>query len=465
MTIAFPPPPVAGGYVSFPVQADPVALFKQAVKDIQAQFPAWQPKEGQLDVAILEEVAQMAAATAVVATQVPISIFMAFGQIVGVFPKPGTAASAPITVTMVDTAGYTIPAGTVFGYPQANDALLLFKVQSTITVPEGQTTATGTIVCDTVGTFANGLADASLVQVTGIAQLVSVVTTAATSGGVDPDTQWTYINRLAAELSLLSPRPIVPADFSALAANVEGVFRAVTIDGLYPGRSFTDGVTTSNTVLTSATANFTPDDLGRSVTGGTFPAGTIVQTLVSTTEVETNNAASGSATGVHITLGDLVGQERCVTVCGVDVNGAALSSDVETALDAYLQAMREVNFIVSVIGPTTTEVDVTVACFSSTGANPSTVQAAIVAALESFLNPATWGGGASQIPQWDPTSNVVRLLDIASVIRAVPGVSYIPSGSLFIGAHGGTLYQADYQLPGDAPLASAGTINVVVTGD
>ena len=450
-------------YVAAPITIDPNVLVQQAFASIQSQIPGWSPMEGQLDVAIIEEAAQMFATTAAVASQFPVDAFKYFGKLVGINPITGTQATAPATFTMTDNLGYTIPAGTQVAYPLSGNTQILFSTQAPVVIPPGNTLGTCVLVCESVGTFANGLPAETCQMVTTFAQVSSIATTATSAGGVAADTETSYINRLSNELQLLAPRPIIPSDFAAMAQNVTGVFRALAIDGLAPGRTITDGVTHSNSTLDSATANFTMSDIGRTVSGGSFPVGTVIQGWTSSSEVTTSNPASASATGVNLTFGDLANQQRCITVCGVDSTGAALSSGVNTALITYLESLREVNFLVFTVTPTITQIDVTVACDALTGVNRSALQSANVASLSSFLSPATWGGGANETPIWDPTSNVVRFIDVANAIRTVSGVAYIPSGSLTIGIHGGSMGSADVWLPGNAPLPSVGTLSVSVS--
>lgn len=76
----------------------------------------------------------------------------------------------------------------------------------------------------------------------------------------------------------------------------------------YPGtgpdeqRTVTDGVTNSDTSLTSATAVFTTRDIGASVTGAGIPAGTTIVTVTNGTTVVLSAATTATATGVTITL-------------------------------------------------------------------------------------------------------------------------------------------------------------------
>lgn len=461
--------PITGGYISLPITIDPNILIQQAFAAISAQYPGWVPREGHLEVAIIEEAAQMVAVAASVASQVPVEIFEAFGQLVGVDPILGAFATVPATFTMTDDAGYTISAGTVVAYPLSGNAQILFSVRGTAVIPEGETTGDVVLICETVGSFPNGLATATCQLVTTFAQVASVVTTDEPSGGVDAETSTSYANRLSNELQLMAPRPILPGDFAILAANVTGVFRALALDGVDPGSTVTDGVTTMSSLnIGSATAHFeTGVWVGRTVhdSAGHIPAGAQVASVTSDSVAVLNasHAATASGTGDTLTFGDLTSQERCITVCGVDDTGAALSTPVNEALQAYLESLREVNFLVFTIDPTYTEIDVSVTCSAVAGADTGTVQSAVGAALAALLNPATWGGGAAQTPRWDASANVVGILEVANAILATQGVLYIASGDLEICIHGGSLGTTDVTMAGDAPLPTAGTITVTVT--
>jgi hypothetical protein len=454
---------VTGGYIELPVDVDPDTLVADQLDAIAASYPGWVPSEGHLEVALLEAFAQMAAETAQVAAQVPIAIFMYFGQLVGILPEAGVAASAPSTWTAVDDAGYTVPAGTQIGIQVTGTDLELFETVADAVIPPGETSVSDIeLVAINVGTADNGIEASPVVPVDTLAFLESIATTDVTSGGIDPETQDDYINRLSAELQLLTPRPILPSDFSALAPQTVGVFRALTIDGLSPGRSFSDGVINNTSpTLTSATAAFTPGDVGRSVTGTGIPSSTTISAYVNATTVTMSHNATASHTALAVTLGDLTGQERTVTVCGVDTAGAALSGPIQAALQTNLEALREINFVVDVIAPTFTEIDVSTTVIANADADETAVQAAIVAALQEFLSPAIWGGGDQTPPVWSPGTNIVRYLDLATVIRNIPGVAYISALQDCI--HGGSLASVDVTLPGDAPLPQPGTLTVIVT--
>lgn len=69
-------------------------------------------------------------------------------------------------------------------------------------------------------------------------------------------------------------------------------------------RTVADGVTATNTALTSATAAFTPGDVGAAVTGTGIPAGTTIASVTNATTVVLSAATTATATGVSITILD-----------------------------------------------------------------------------------------------------------------------------------------------------------------
>jgi hypothetical protein len=323
--------PVAGtgAYIALPVDVDPDQLAADAIAYLAAQQPGWVAREGHLEVWLIRAFARMCAQVADVAAQVPLAVFQYFGQsLLGLPMLGGSPATVQSTWTMVDTAGYTIPAGTNVGFRTAAGSVVLFRTTAAVTVAPGQTaTAAGAVTLQAVdsGTALNGLPAGQLVLVDNLSFVASVFAIATTSGGADPETQATYLNRLSDELQLLAPRPILPADFAALARNQPYVARACVLDGYNP--------------------------------------------------------ANGTA-----------GNARMVTVAAVDAAGNALSSANQAALAAALQAAREVNFIVNVVSPTYTTVNISAQVVARAGADLAAVSAACQAAVTAFLAPATWGG-------------------------------------------------------------------------
>jgi len=250
-------------YINIPIVTDSDVLLQQALTNIATAIPGWVPREGNLEVLLLEEFANMVAEAANVASNVPDTIFQYFGSLVGVTQNEGVSATIQTTWTLTSAApsgGYTIPAGTVAGF-FFGGATYQFQTINDTTISSGLTTASITMQAIQPGSFYNiynltGVNPTTtylqlLSQTSSIASILITATYANSPttllAGVDPESTTAYLNRLAAELQLLAPRPITPSDYALFSQNVTGVYRALAFDGFNP---FTNR-------LGAADANFT----------------------------------------------------------------------------------------------------------------------------------------------------------------------------------------------------------------
>jgi uncharacterized phage protein gp47/JayE len=152
-------------------------------------------------------------------------------------------------------------------------------------------------------------------------------------------------------------------------------------------------------------------------------------------------------------------QPRCVTVAICDANGQPVSATIKQNVDNYLQSEREVNFLVFVVDPTYTTIDVTFDAVCYPDWDPADVQARTVTALQNYLSPATWGVppyGDTTGRSWINTT-IVRYLELSEQINRVDGVHYVKT--LTLAAGGGTQGTADVALSGVAPLPQPGAIS------
>jgi uncharacterized phage protein gp47/JayE len=143
---------------------------------------------------------------------------------------------------------------------------------------------------------------------------------------------------------------------------------------------------------------------------------------------------------------------KTVTVAVTDINGLALSGGDKTAISTYLAAKREVNFVVTVQDANYNYIAISYSFHPSDGFVTATVEAAIAAALQGFLNPATWGTPTSRdpllaLPNGWGNETTIRLSRIVGLIQDVRGVAYVSTAGVKIN---GT--SADFTLTGVAPL-------------
>lgn len=245
-------------FIDLPVELDPAQRIQDAFDALALRFPGWVASEGNLDVAILEETALMAHETAVVASQAAEGIFRYFGaSLLGLAPQDGATASGLVTISAIDAAGYTLPAGTEIGYRASGDEIYSFVLEADALIAVGQTQVTGVpITASDVGVSRNGIAaNTVLVVMDAYAWVESIVLTTDTSGGLDAESDAAYLDRLHDALQLLAPRPILPGDYAALAREVEGVYRATAIDGLDPQDGSTGNERTITVVALDAAGN------------------------------------------------------------------------------------------------------------------------------------------------------------------------------------------------------------------
>ena len=160
--------------------------------------------------------------------------------------------------------------------------------------------------------------------------------------------------------------------------------------------------------------------------------------------------------------GQIYNQERTITVAAVQSSGQPLDPTVATNLENYLDSQREVNFVVNVIPPTYTSIDVvwTATCYSNY--DPSVVEAAIEQTVRNYLNPQTWALGKSTPPYWDPSQNSIWYLTVVTLIGEIPGVQHLESVGIRYtpsNSNEAVSYQfSDLLLPGYAPMPVAGYV-------
>jgi hypothetical protein len=151
--------------------------------------------------------------------------------------------------------------------------------------------------------------------------------------------------------------------------------------------------------------------------------------------------------------------ERMISLAAIDaVTGANISADLKTAIDNDLQAKREVTFFVNMIDPTRTSIDVTVAVTAVDDFPAADAVDNVTADLNDFLASTNWGRaiGSDEVV-WNQTP-VVRHQDLSTVVNNATGVDYWTT--LTFGLNGGAQDSLDKALTGAAPLGQPGTLLV-----
>ncbi len=329
------------GYIDLPVVTDSDVILQQALANMIAAFPGWVPREGNLEVALLEQFALLVAEAATVASNVPATIFAYYGGLIGISPLPGTAETITVTYTLASAAsgspGYQLPAGTIIGFYFAGAAYQFATVQDYL-IPTGQSSIAMTLQAVTVGSDYNldVLAATSDLNLTSLYlalqypdPLVSNILLASTPAtntnlvvGTNPEPISAYLNRLNAELQLLAPRPITSSDYAQFSQNVAGIFRALAIDGINP---FTNWFSVTNANLTLAQTSGSAPTGWAGIGDGTHNAGLSTPGTAPSNYVAATTSSTALTNAVAVEAATLAGATSITITTGT---GTAISTSV-----------------------------------------------------------------------------------------------------------------------------------------
>lgn len=257
-----------------PIPTSPDDIAQNAFDYLAANRPGWVANDG-VEGWLIYAWSFMAATVGDLAQTTMASIFRYFGEslLARHLPYLAPISAQPATVTSTwtaqDAAGYTIPAGTLVAFQVDSNTLVGFTVDADATIPAASTSVTGvSLTAVEAGAAGNGLS-VPLVLVDDLSYITAVAAVGVPTAGVDAEADDAYLTRLAEQLELLAPRPVLAADAAKFALNVPGVGRAFGIDNYNPADSTSDnermvtvavtgptGQTTGSTIHTEVAALF-----------------------------------------------------------------------------------------------------------------------------------------------------------------------------------------------------------------
>lgn len=376
-------------YITLAIDTDPDDLAQEALDYLQDVIPGFVAAPGNIETWLIEAIARIASEVRDVAAQVPKAIFRYYGN-------------------------------TVVGLPPIDDVAAVATSTWTMKDNAGYTIPAGTVV-SMQGPDGELVAFEVVDDVT-----VSAGSTATAAGEVDlvAAEAGTAANDATGPVELIDSLEYVSS--IALVVSPNGGTDAETDDEYLDRLSAELRLSTPRPILPSDFAV-----LARRVAG-----------------VERATAIDG-----YDPAGPSYDNDKMVAIAAHDEDGAAVGAGVKAEIESTLEAMREVNFVVNVIDPEFTTIDVTFTATIHDGYDPDEVITDAEEALAEFLSPLNWGlppSGTGETREWINTDKV-RYLDVATVINNVDGINAVTA----LTVEGGT---ADVTMTGAAPLPTPGTI-------
>lgn len=392
-------------YIGLELMFDADTLTANAIDYMEEAIPGWTAQPGNPETILIEANAQMASEAIEQASEMPEEAMTYLGTTVYGFPmSDGAPARGTATITFAaDTPATTIYQGAEVAVPHPSGDSFIFETDRDVVAPQGGGVVTCIVVASEYGADQNGCFGVGDLQedYDGVAS-VSVDTTTL---GADPEDPLDYLGRFSTYVSLLNPRPILPADFARRAQLNTRVGRATAINLYQPS---------------------------------------------------TSEGGYGSPRGATT----LTNVERCVTVVIMGEAGVVPPDDLLLEVYNDLDANREVNFLVYVIPPGSngayTPIDVRATVKPWPGVTNADAIAAAQDQITQWLSPQNRGAvpGASSDVDW-VVDTKVRIYEAVDWINRSPAIWYVTSVEVKKSSDS-TWVSTDITLTGAVPMPTIG---------
>jgi uncharacterized phage protein gp47/JayE len=214
---------------------DPADLVDLALARGEELLPEWQPREGNVEVVLLEQFAVVVAALAArLETVVPL-VSEQIIAMTGFARDDGEPAQVTCEFTMSDTLGHTLDIGTRLLVGEATATLA-----EPVTVAATESTATGLVTLDEAGVVEGLGVDTPVVLIDAVPYVESVEVTAVASPGRFPEPQDLFFARAAGWLASMTQLLARPEQVAWRALTDTRVGRAIGVQR-WDGESLTPG--------------------------------------------------------------------------------------------------------------------------------------------------------------------------------------------------------------------------------
>ena len=325
------PSPDLTEYIDLPlVDKDPQDVFEAAILNMQVAIPEWEPREGNIEVLLLENIALEVAEAIFAINRLPSTITEILLSLFDIERDNGAPPTANIRFDLGISTGTTIPAGVsvVLELESGLDPIV-FTTDSELVIPPSETYGIVSATGDRFTSDANDIPADTLLELQESISTVNYAKLAtAVTGGRDPEEDIDYLSRGIQRLQRLTTTLLLPRQFEAAAIEYPFVKRVKALDNY-------------------------------------------------------NSAGDVGADGP-------VGADPGYIAVAVYGDNENVSTENKDILLSFFEANAMSNLVITIINPTITTVNVTAQIRIDADALASDVVDAVEEALGEFLDPMTW---------------------------------------------------------------------------
>lgn len=227
------------GYVDLTLyDVDVTQLVERAIARAASTFPEWQPREGNVEVVLLEAFAVEVQELVYAINRLPAALTEVLLGLYQLERSPGVRPLADVTFTVQTAGPAVIPAGTSVAVALAGGLEpVVFRTIGDTAVPAGAATVTAPARGTRHTTDANGTPANSAAVLLDAVGFVNAVRLTITGAGTNPEDAAAFLDRGVQRLRRLSATLVRPEHYTAAALEVPGVQQALAVNNYDPAQT------------------------------------------------------------------------------------------------------------------------------------------------------------------------------------------------------------------------------------
>lgn len=227
------------GYIDLTLyDVDVPALVERALARVEAVFPEWTPREGNIEVVLLEAFALEVQELAYAINRLPGAVTEVLLRLFQLERSPGVRPTADVRFSVQTAGDAVIPAGTSVAVALTGGLdPVIFRTVTDAPVPGGTTAVTVPARGTRHTTDANTVSPASTAVLLDAVAFVNSATLTITGAGANPEATEAFLNRGVQRLRRLSTTLVRPEHYTAAALETPAVRQAIAVNNYDPGQT------------------------------------------------------------------------------------------------------------------------------------------------------------------------------------------------------------------------------------